>query len=309
METNGAHLAPLFGGFIAQYTDWNNCFAIPGYFQLATFAIVLFTLPETIYSRKVDAVHQEHSFKDLLLFRHTRLQGRKIHAVDFVRSFYMLKYVAILVPGIYYMTCFAWGSVLFATTGSSLFTSIYHFQVYQTGLLLSIPLLIGSLIGESCAGWVTDLMVRDYAKKHNGERKPEARIKAAFLCILCPIGIIIQGICLSHKLSWVGTAFGMGIANFGLQICTTVVYSYAIDCYKPQSAEISSIMNVLRQCFSCLVSFYALPFGTDIGYQYAWLTLALINIVLYIPFLALLVYGDRIRKMAWQIPPTFHNDL
>jgi len=57
------------------------------------------------------------------------------------------------------MTCFGYGSVLFAVTGAKLFAQFYHFDVAQTGLILSIPLLIGSLIGEFNAGWLTDWMV------------------------------------------------------------------------------------------------------------------------------------------------------
>jgi len=64
----------------------------------------------------------------------------------------MLKYISIFIPGLYYMTCFGYGTVLFATTGASLFAKFYHFDVAQTGLLLSIPLLIGCLIGEFNAG-------------------------------------------------------------------------------------------------------------------------------------------------------------
>lgn len=98
-------------------------------------------------------------------------------------------------------------------------------------MLLSIPLLIGCLLGEMSAGWLTDWMVYRYAKSHGGRREPEPRINAVVLAILCPIGIIIDGVCLSHykTVSWVGAAFGMGIANFGLQIATTVTYSYCTD--------------------------------------------------------------------------------
>ncbi len=168
---------------------------------------------------------------DRLLFRHSGLQNRKLHFGDFLRPFYMLKYLSIVIPGLYYMTAFGFGSVMFAATGSSLFHSLYHFNVAQTGMLLSIPLLIGCLLGEMSAGWLTDWMVYRYAKSHGGRREPEPRINMVVLAVLCPIGIIIDGVCLSHykTVSWVGAAFGMGIANFGLQIATTVTYTYCTD--------------------------------------------------------------------------------
>lgn len=129
------------------------------------------------------------------------------------------------------MTCFTYGTVMFAVTGAKLFSQFYDFTTGQTGLLLSIPLLIGCLIGEFNAGWVTDWMSNRYARKHDGERLPEARLDAIWGALLLPIGVIIEGVCLSHSktIGWVGTAFGMGIACLGLQVATTVIYAYTTD--------------------------------------------------------------------------------
>jgi len=246
--TNGPHAASLFGGFIAQNLGWRQCFLIPvscndpfhtklrfdtfkGYLQVATLVFTLFCLPETIYSRRSVAGRRERSFKDLLLFKNSGLQDRKLQAADFLKPFYMFKYLAIVIPGFYYMTAFGFGSVMFAATGSKLFHQMYDFDVAQTGLMLSIPLLVGCLLGEMSAGWLTDYMVYRYAKRHGGHREPEPRINAIPLAVLCPIGIIIDGICLTHHktIPWIGAAFGMGIANFGLQVATTITYSYCTD--------------------------------------------------------------------------------
>jgi hypothetical protein len=130
-----------------------------------------------------------------------------------------------LMPGLYYMLSFGFGTVLFATTGTSLFAKFYHFNVAQTGLPLFIHLLIGFLIGEFNAGWVTDQMAYRLAERHDGVRKPEARLDAIWLALLLPIGVNIDGICLSHfkTVGW------MGIACCGLQVATTVVFAYCTD--------------------------------------------------------------------------------
>lgn len=148
----------------------------------------------------------------------------------------MLKYISIVIPGVYYMIAFGFGTIIFAATGSQLFAKLYHFNIEQTGLLMSVPLIIGGLIGEFNAGWVTDFMVYRYARKNGGMRKPEARLDAIWLALLAPIGVIIQGVCLTHykSTSWVGSAFGMGIASLGLQVATTVVYAYCTDVRVPE---------------------------------------------------------------------------
>jgi hypothetical protein len=200
--------------------------------QLGTFVITLFLLPETVYHRdqNSEAGYKERSTLDLFLFRPQ--SGRaKLTASDFLKPLYMLRYITVLLPCLYYMTAFGYGSIIFALTGASLFNEYYHFDVAQTGLILSIPLIIGCLIGELNAGWVTDWMVRRHAKRNNGHIKPEVRLNAMWGGLLVPIGLIIEGVCLSHfkTVSWVGSAFAMGIACLGLQITTTVVYAYTTD--------------------------------------------------------------------------------
>lgn len=241
--TNGPHFAPLIGGFTAQNLGWRSCFTIPAYVQFGLFVITLFGLPETLYSRRKEGPltgnqgrlggsgYHSNSYQDLLLFRPKHLPDRKLTLADFARPFLMLRYLCVLLPALYYMLGFSFGSVLFAATGSVVFRTFYHFNLVQTGLMLSIPLLIGSFLGEANAGWFVDWLIYKHSQRHDGQRPPEPRLDALWLALLLPAGTIIQGVCISHAAttSWVGNAFGMGIANFGLQVSTTVVYAYTTD--------------------------------------------------------------------------------
>lgn len=248
--TNGPHFAPLMGGYIAQYIGWRYCFTIPVSFHTQTsekgktdqvsgihptwnLRVHHLLPPETLYSRQAlpNTKYQPKTYLNLLTFKNTLLTDRRVRPSDVLRPLKMTRYISIIIPCLYYITNFGYGTVLFAITGAQLFRKLYHFDVAQTGLMLSIPLLVGCLIGEFNAGWLTDWMVYRYAKKHDGTRKPEARMDAIWFAILIPIGIVIEGVCLSNSetSSWVGVAFGMGIASFGLQVATTVVYAYTTD--------------------------------------------------------------------------------
>ncbi|KAI1123644.1 MFS general substrate transporter [Nemania abortiva] len=308
---NGTHVAPLLGGPITQKIGWRWCFGIPGYIQLGFTAVVACCLPETLFSRRPqNGDTKERSFLDLFLFGSTPAR-RPIVRRDFTGPFIMLRYLSVLLPAIYYMTCLAYGSVLFAATGSVVYKEIYGFSTIQTGLILSIPLIVGNLIGEAGAGWFIDWLIYLHAKRHGGKRPPEARLDALWFTLLLPIGTIINGICISHSAtsSWVGSAFGMVIASVGFQVATTVIYAYCTDCYKSQSVEVSLVLNFSRQIFSGLVSFYALPLAKGIGFQYAWLILGFINIILLLPLVVLRWKGRQIRESAWQKPPVFHDDI
>ncbi|KAI3396559.1 hypothetical protein diail_12083 [Diaporthe ilicicola] len=301
---NGPHIAPLIGGFVAKNLGWRYCFAIPGFIHLGVFVVILFSFPESFFRRDSVLIESvpERSLLSLFSLRQPRAFRKDFHPRDFLGPFKMARYVCVMVPNIYYMTCLAYGSVLFATTGSVVYTKFYGFDIVQIGLILSIPLLIGNLIGEASAGWFVDWLVYRHAKKHDGVEIPEARLDALWISLMLPIGTIINGVCITHfaTTSWVGNAFGMGIANVGFQIATTVTYTYCTDCYRSRSADVSTVINFFRHVFSALISFYALPLAEDIGFQYAWLVFALINIILLVPFFLLRVFGQRIRTSDWQ---------
>lgn len=62
-------------------------------------------------------------------------------------------------------------------------------------------------------------------------------------------------------------------------------------------------------CNKLIAVLTRIPFGDKIGYQYAWLTFALLNVIFLVPMIMLRFYGIRWRNSSWQKPPTFHNDI
>jgi multidrug resistance protein len=259
--TNGAHVAPVIGGYLALNAGYRWCYYLPAVVNAATFLLMIVALPETLFSRKEEilAQHQERTYWQMLFsFRQNRLRDRRLHIRDFVRPFEMLKYPSVTLTVLYYCVTFCYSSILPAVTVAILFTRTYHFNTGIIGLMLGLPLLVGSALGEVLSGPFSDWVMYRYATKHNGERKPEARLPASFASvILCPAGIIIYGVCLQQKTHWIGPVMGMGIASFGLQLATTVNYTYCSDCYKPQSAEIGTMYNFCRQVFAFPLGFYA----------------------------------------------------
>lgn len=200
-----------------------------------------------------------------------------------------------------------YGSIIFVLTASSITEDLYGFNTAQNGLLLGIPLTLGCLIGESCTGWISDLLINRYARKHNGYRKPEVRLWLAPLALFIPIGLIIHGVSVQERAPWIALAIGMAVTSVGTQAATTLTYAYCTDCYKPQAAEISTLINLFRQIFAFCIGWYALPFGEKVGYGGAWGTLAGINLLFWFPLLYLIWRGEKIRDA--QGDPDLHNDL
>lgn len=269
-------------------------------------AVYLVAFPETLFSRTEFSTLENRTYWGRLAFR-GKVINRKLKPSDFLHNFKMLRYVAVVLPCIYYMTTNTYGSIVFVLTASSISEKLYHFDVAQNGLLLGVPLTIGCLIGEACTGWISDWLINRYARRHDGYRKPEARLHLAPLGLFLPAGLIIHGVSVSNHAPWIALAIGMAVASIGVQAGTTLTYSYISDCYKPQAAEVSTIINLFRQIFAFTIGFYALPFGESAGFDVAWGVFAVINFVAWLPLLLLIYRGEEIRKA--QGVPEMHQDL
>ncbi|EMC98470.1 hypothetical protein BAUCODRAFT_32515 [Baudoinia panamericana UAMH 10762] len=311
--TNGAHLAAVVGGFTAlnKHLGWRWCYWVPAFIFAGTWVVMLFCLPETLYHRdnKTGESHMQgdRTWFQLLTFRGVTAH-RKLKLSDFGHVFVMLRYPSVLLPTIYYSISFGLGSVLFAVTGAAAFGSIYKFNTAQIGMAIGLSTFIGTLIGELLAGPVSDRILYIQTKRSNGAFRPEARLQAIWPgFFLCPAGVIIEGVCLQYKTHWAGPVIGIGIAAFGLQIISTNIFAYCTDCYKPQSAEISTLLNFGRQTFSFTLGFYMVPFAHATSYGVAWSVLAIINACLFTGIVLLMWRGKHWRESLGS--PNFDKDL
>lgn len=237
----------------------------------------------------------------------------------------MLKYPSVLLPTIYYSLCFGFGSVMFAVTGSAAFNGIYKFGTIDVGLCIGLSTFLGTLLGEAAAGPVSDRLLYLYQKRHGGEILPEARLHTMWPgTFLLPIGVVIEGVCLQYKTHFMGPVMGIAIGCFGLQIVSTTIFAYITDvsqvkplhkstiltskqCYKPQSAEISTLLNFGRQTFSFTLGFYCVPFAQRSGWAKAWGTFAIIDFAFFSCIVALMLRGKVWRERLGA--PKFDRDL
>ena len=222
--SNGPHVAPIAGGYIAETLGWRWSFWIPGIMQAGILVIVILTLPETLFSRRDHTKLEKRSYVQKLMF-HGKVLDRRIQFRDFVGSLRMAKYAAVFFPAAWYMTANTYGSALFAVTGAQLASEVFGFELEQIGLFMGVPLTVGNLIGEALAGWVSDFIINSYAKRHDGYRKPEARLYLIPLTTLLAIGTATYGYCIQTGKPWIDAAVVMAISGVGTQVGTTMVYT------------------------------------------------------------------------------------
>ena len=173
---------------------------------------MLFTFPETLFSRRDFNKIEGTSYISKLGWQ-GKILDRTLRPKDFITPFRMIRYWVVTLPAIYWMTANTYGSAQFAVTGSHLSAVLYKFDVAQTGLLMGIPLTVGCMIGEATAGWVSDMIINAYAKRHNGYRKPEIRLALLPGTLTLVAGVMAYGPCVQDKRPWIDLAVCMAVAG------------------------------------------------------------------------------------------------
>ena len=232
---------------------------MPTIILAVTWVINVLALPETLYVRDPQSGHSlKYTPSKLRLFGFRASASRRhVRLADFTNTFKLFKYPPVLLSVIYYSYAFGIGSIMFAITGAAAFGSTYDFNTAQVGMAVGIPFSIGPFLGELASGPVSDWCLLRADKRHDGKAPPEARLHAMWPgMFLLPAGVIIEGVTLRYKTHWMGPVMGIGIGGLGQQILSTNIYAYLADCYRPQSSQISTLLNFGRYTFSFTLGFY-----------------------------------------------------
>ncbi|KAK3044001.1 hypothetical protein LTS18_002440, partial [Coniosporium uncinatum] len=257
----GDHAAHIIGGYVATVESWRWCFFVPGFFTTILAFVFWFTVPETIYHRdalkfdpfalkqmdtesSVESAQYAKSTKSTVFVRNmfsirfTPHPTQKLTWKHFLGPLKMLLHPSIVIPAIFYAAAASFGATLFVMTSAELFEESYHFDPDHTGLLLGIPLTVGSLLGELGGGRFSDWVSERRAYHRGRISLPEDRLLAIIPgAIFVPAGIIFEGFALQYHLPFTYTGMAIALSSIGVMITTTVVYAYTAEVQTAHSAD------------------------------------------------------------------------
>jgi MFS family permease len=154
---------------------------------------------------------------------------------------------------------FLFGSVMITVEIPQLFGPKFHFDPAQLGLQF-LGIIIGSVIGEQIGGTLSDHWMNRRTRKIHRRPAPEYRLwlsYAGYLLTICGVVVFLIRIDEAPELHWnVTPIVGAAIAGAGNQIVTTVLITYAVDCYNEEAASVGVFITFVRQIWGFIGPFW-----------------------------------------------------
>ncbi|KAL1981948.1 hypothetical protein VTN96DRAFT_2012 [Rasamsonia emersonii] len=163
---------------------------------------------------------------------------------------------------------FLWGSVMLSIEIPQTFPEKFHFNTEQVGLQ-SISLIIGSLIGEQVGGILSDQWMLRRQRQIGASTAPEFRLWLSYIGhILTICGVIVFIVRVEQASNqWnVTPLVGVAIAAAGNQIVTTVMITYAVDCYRQEAASVGVFITFFRQIWGFIGPFWFPQMFENVGF-------------------------------------------
>jgi MFS family permease len=267
MISLGAPVGGIIGGPVIYYAGWRWVMWLIAICNGIQFLAYLFTVPETSISHRQLSGPGKNQFSNMFEI------PKRIHGRLGSRSF--IEPVLLLQSPHVALVAFAYG-VTFAITSPGISAivplatkDIYNFSPVAQGLFFVGP-LVGVLLGELIAGPASDwLMNRERSRALSTARdgRLEARLVGGLPSyLLAPLGVVIFGVTLETHCPWITPCIGFALANFGLQLVTTPLKTYCMDCYPSHSGSVLQLINAIRQIISFTVPFWSPNLNAKVGY-------------------------------------------
>ncbi|KAJ5600490.1 cycloheximide resistance protein [Penicillium hetheringtonii] len=200
-----------------------------------------------------------------------------------IRPFYLVASPAVLWAIILFTTCISW-LVGVSLTLSQIFSAPpYNFSVVGVGAT-NLSSFVASFLGTLTAGPMID--------------EPEFRLPIMVTYLLfTSTGFFAWGQSSYAQDPWpVPVIVCLGLINFGVQLGTTGVVTYVVDCHREKAGEAFAAMNFIKNLFSFGLSFYINSWIENQGARNCFFTMGGITMGVTLFTIPMYIFGKRARS-------------
>jgi hypothetical protein len=221
------------------------------------FILYLFFGPETLYLG--NGIDTKESARKTEYMSLRRIDPTPFSWFEFIRPLTMARHPSILLPACAYAMVFLFGNILATVEIPQLLEKKFELNAEQLGLQF-LGAIIGSVIGEQMGGVLSDFWMNRRSRRIGGKAEPEFRLWLSYFGFaLTIIGMIVFLVCTQESPSghWnVTPIIGTAIGAVGNQLVTTVMITYAIDCFPQEAGNIGVFITFVRQIWGFLGPFW-----------------------------------------------------
>ncbi|KAL5380192.1 hypothetical protein DPSP01_007992 [Paraphaeosphaeria sporulosa] len=172
----------------------------------------------------------------------------------------------------------------------------YNFSPSAVGLM-SLPPLIGNIIGTALSAPFTDRLIIYLARRNKGIYEPEMRLW--LLLVFAPVypaALLLTGYALGKGMSWPVVAVGLGLQGFAMPPIASVALTYLTDAYTDIIADAVIGVTFTRNLMATIFVLVLTPWVQRVQLHNVMLTFAMMTLpVLLGGTVALIIYGKRLR--------------
>ncbi|KAL1970200.1 hypothetical protein VTN77DRAFT_5360 [Rasamsonia byssochlamydoides] len=218
-----------------------------------------------------------------------------------VRPFYLLGSPAVVWATILFTTCISW-LVGISVTLSQIFSAPpYSFSIGGVGAT-NMSSFVASVIGTLVAGPLIDGVVTRMSKRNNGIFEPEFRLPIVVTNLLfTATGFFAWGQSAYALDPWpVPVIVCLGLINLGVQLATTGVLAYVVDCHREKAGEAFAAMNCLKNLFAFGLTFYMNGWIASQGVRNTFFAIGGITVGVTLLTVPMYIYGKRARSWVYR---------
>lgn len=286
LVTLGVPTAPFIFGFVALRVGYRWIYWILACTNAVQFLLYLFLGPETRYLRNQPARPSPATTFQQRYLSSRRIDSTPLRPYDFVQPLRFAARPCVIVPAAAYAMVFLLASVMITIEIPQLFVEKFGFNTQQVGLQ-NVAIIIGSVIGEQMGGIASDKWMGWRARRTRAPPDPEFRLwlsYGGYLLAICGVVVFLVQIEQASDEWNVTPVIGAAIAAVGNQLVTTVLITYAVDCYREEAAGVGVFITFVRQTWGFIGPFWFPTMIQNVGfYGSAGITTALMVGVSMIP--------------------------
>ncbi|OJD29041.1 mfs multidrug transporter [Diplodia corticola] len=289
--TLGVPTAPFIFGFVALRVGYRWIYWILACTNAVQLLLYTFLGPETRYIRTPTTTPSPPTSAPSFTRKYltfTRLDPTPLTLSSFLSPLHFFAAPRVLVPTLAYATTFLFASILISIEIPQIFVEKFHLNTQAIGLQ-NLSLIIGSVIGEQMGGRMSDWWMQRRRKRTGGsEERPEFRLwlsYGGYLLAIAGVVVFLVQTGAAREGRWnITPVIGAAVAAVGNQIVTTVLITYAVDCYREEAAGVGVFVTFVRQTWGFIGPFWFPDMLENVGlYGSAGICTALIVGISMIP--------------------------